>query len=456
MSWSYRKSIGVGPFRVNFSKSGVSYSVGVKGARVHVNTHGTYVHLSTHGISYRRKIAGPATPLPPVIPQRITVETIHEITSADVDQLTDIDSQAFITTLNQKGKLVSYVKLWGILPLCAILLLLLFTSVERQQQIIQPASDSTIVRVYAATGGNIRQAPDVKSPVVQKATYGQTFLVLDAANPQWYKIKLADTIAYINHEVADIDYIFHDQVSETQWHPVNEYLVYELWLCFFCFVPLIYWLKKLDRKRFEMELHYDMDHKYQQVYQQFKTHFTTFSRSARIWQYLNAQRTTDQKRNAGAAKLIERIKVRGITEDKKPMPYFITNVAIPCISLNKVELFFLPERLLIKRGSTFAAVFYKNLHITSKVIRFIESDILPNDAKVIDYTWQYVNKSGRPDRRFNNNRQLPVCAYSEYTFTSNTGIFEIISTSKPAAMDDFGGFLTKIGALQHRIGETCK
>jgi hypothetical protein len=44
MSWSYRKSFGSGLFRVNFSKSGVSYSVGVKGARVNIGPKGTYVN----------------------------------------------------------------------------------------------------------------------------------------------------------------------------------------------------------------------------------------------------------------------------------------------------------------------------------------------------------------------------------------------------------------------------
>jgi len=34
MGWSYRKSVRVGPFRVNLSKSGVGYSVGAGGFRV--------------------------------------------------------------------------------------------------------------------------------------------------------------------------------------------------------------------------------------------------------------------------------------------------------------------------------------------------------------------------------------------------------------------------------------
>jgi hypothetical protein len=36
MGFYFRKSIGSGPFRINFSKSGISYSAGIKGARVNL------------------------------------------------------------------------------------------------------------------------------------------------------------------------------------------------------------------------------------------------------------------------------------------------------------------------------------------------------------------------------------------------------------------------------------
>lgn len=330
---------------------------------MNISSRGTYVSLSAHGITYRQKISGPAASVRHTLPPVPSDGLADNITSAQVDQLTDADSQAFITELNQKIRQASYVKRWGILPLCLILLILLLSPYGGQEQVMKPA----------------------------------------------------------------------------------------LITCFCCFAPLIYWLKKLDRKRFSMELHYDMDDKYQQVYQQFKNHFATFSQSSRIWQYLHAKNTTDYKRNAGAGRLIKRARIRGVSASKMPMPYFMTNVAIPCISLNNMELFFLPERLLIKRGNTFAAVFYKNLHIASNVTRFIESELLPGDAKVVDYTWRYVNKSGGPDRRFSSNHRIPICAYSEYMFTSDTGIFEVISTSKPLAMNDFADFLSTIGQLQGRM-----
>jgi hypothetical protein len=53
MGWYIRKAIRLGPLRLNLSKSGIGYSVGVKGARVGVGQKGSYVHLGRGGLYYR-------------------------------------------------------------------------------------------------------------------------------------------------------------------------------------------------------------------------------------------------------------------------------------------------------------------------------------------------------------------------------------------------------------------
>lgn len=61
MGFRFRKSFGSGPFRVNLSKSGVSYSIGTKGARVTKRVGGgTRVSTSIPGtgISYSKSIGG--------------------------------------------------------------------------------------------------------------------------------------------------------------------------------------------------------------------------------------------------------------------------------------------------------------------------------------------------------------------------------------------------------------
>ncbi|MEO6938843.1 MAG: DUF4236 domain-containing protein [Candidatus Kapaibacterium sp.] len=56
MSLSFRRSKKIGPFRITFSKSGISTSFGGKGIRVSKSSRGTYVSAGFAGLRFRQKI----------------------------------------------------------------------------------------------------------------------------------------------------------------------------------------------------------------------------------------------------------------------------------------------------------------------------------------------------------------------------------------------------------------
>lgn len=61
MGFYYRKSVNLGPFRVNLSKSGLGYSVGGRGFRVGTTSRGrkyTSVSIPGTGVGYRKSGAG--------------------------------------------------------------------------------------------------------------------------------------------------------------------------------------------------------------------------------------------------------------------------------------------------------------------------------------------------------------------------------------------------------------
>lgn len=63
MGWNFRRSIRLGPFRFNLSKSGVGGSVGIPGVRVGKDAKGcTYQQTSVPGTGiYRRDYSGTST-----------------------------------------------------------------------------------------------------------------------------------------------------------------------------------------------------------------------------------------------------------------------------------------------------------------------------------------------------------------------------------------------------------
>lgn len=59
MGWNFRKSINLGPFRVNFSPSGISYSVGLGGFRWGVDTKGkSYNSINVPGTGFTYRSSG--------------------------------------------------------------------------------------------------------------------------------------------------------------------------------------------------------------------------------------------------------------------------------------------------------------------------------------------------------------------------------------------------------------
>lgn len=63
--------------------------------------------------------------------------------------------------------------------------------------------------------------------------------------------------------------------------------------------------------------------------------------------------------------------------------------------------------------------------------KFIESEAVPKDTQIVGQTWKYVNKSGGPDRRFRDNRQLPICLYGRLELSSASGLNTVLMYSNP-------------------------
>src|SRR5688500_15055972 len=57
MGFFFRKSIKLGPFRINLSKSGIGVSSGFKGARISTGPRGTQVNLGRKGLYYRKQLS---------------------------------------------------------------------------------------------------------------------------------------------------------------------------------------------------------------------------------------------------------------------------------------------------------------------------------------------------------------------------------------------------------------
>ncbi|MFN3300572.1 MAG: DUF4236 domain-containing protein [Sediminibacterium sp.] len=108
MAWSYRRRIKIIPgVHLNFSKSGISTSIGVKGASVTIGKKGTYLNTSIpgSGIYNRQKLGGTnKSPEPEYLPVQYNVPEIAPVYNArqPVDNIFSADPQE-ITSQNMQG-----------------------------------------------------------------------------------------------------------------------------------------------------------------------------------------------------------------------------------------------------------------------------------------------------------------------------------------------------------------
>lgn len=431
MTFDVRKSPSSEPTRFNLKKSGFDHSIGIQDTPGNTGSQGTYVTINANGIHYKQQ----------------TQTNTSDLTT----KLTNVDSLAFVNELTTKTNKLSYFKWFGLLPLITFLILLPKLSFESIETITQQATDQEVAKIDSRVGSYIRAAPDAHSAVLKTAHKDETFPLLQSTNSKWLKIQIGDTVGYVTKKLASTSTIHKQQLSSIEWRLTNPYFVHEFIIGIPLFILLLIWLYKKDKQRFAMELYYEMDDQMASIYEQAENRFSDFNKCARKWQYLRNQSNDDWKRNAGADTLVSRTPVIRVSAHKAPNRFLKTNVRIPYIRLRGTELFFLPERLLVRKGRKFAAVFYKNLEILSDNSKFIETGSIPSDAKVIDHTWKYQNKNGSPDMRFKDNTRLSVCLYTEYVIKSKTGIYEIIATSRAGGFDAFTAYVRHIGALQTKM-----
>lgn len=95
--------------------------------------------------------------------------------------------------------------------------------------------------------------------------------------------------------------------------------------------------------------------------------------------------------------------------------------------------------------SDFAIIDLKELDINYASVRFTESERVPQDARLVGKVWAKSNKDGSRDRRFKDNRELPVMLYGELGLTTSTGLNEAFMFSRSETCE---AFVRAVGELK--------
>lgn len=110
MGFYFRKSSKLGPFRINYSKSGVGVSFGVRGARISTGPRGTYIHAGANGFYYRERLGakrrnGKQNINNQPIDSSFSGKTYYE--NDDIFNIVDSETETLVKEINKKLSRIS-------------------------------------------------------------------------------------------------------------------------------------------------------------------------------------------------------------------------------------------------------------------------------------------------------------------------------------------------------------
>jgi len=145
--------------------------------------------------------------------------------------------------------------------------------------------------------------------------------------------------------------------------------------------------------------------------------FSIITQCDYVWHYDRLERTDDWKRNAGVRTLVTRSRVFPRLVDEASG--LDSNVVFG-FCIGDSGLFLLPDGLVTNIGNRYQAV-EETLTVNASTCTFCEDEVAPRDGEIVGRTWRYVNKGGGPDRRFNDNREIPIYRYGQIEIGCGSG-----------------------------------
>jgi uncharacterized protein DUF4236 len=199
-------------------------------------------------------------------------------------------------------------------------------------------------------------------------------------------------------------------------------------------------------------LNYSLEPDSERHFSQLKAAFKKLTDCDRVWHIDASGHMNDVKRHAGATALLQRAKAQASFSSP---PKVQCNIEIPALSGKHKSLYFFPDHLLVYDSTGVGAVSYEQLEAGAEDTRYIEEESIPRASTRVGTTWKYLNKNGGPDRRFNNNRQIPVMLYGLLSLSSKSGLKEIFQCSTPGVPKQITAALAQIaGAPEPLRGQS--
>lgn len=368
MGLRFRRSVRLFPgVRLNFSRSGVSTSIGLRGATVTLGPGGTYANVGIPGtgISYRSRLGTPTRASPVVEPSRDWQPPTHpsrpgSIFNPGIASIpgTEVEvASAEVSTLTSPG-------------------------LGELKQLINEATLRHVeLRTESAKKG---KALDKAARRLRRA--------------QFFIIRLFT--ASVIPRLVEIANKASDEFDETRS------------LLEGCFV----------------EVDFAFDDQVRASYAALVRSFENLRSAQRIWDITTTAAVDRVAQRTTASNAITRVPVSFDYAKSEVIRCQYPGMRLGNAGGRDLQIF--PGFVMMRDMSRdFALIEFSQFQCQFAQSNFIEEEGVPSDAQQVGATWKRANKDGSRDRRFNNNYQVPVMRYAALALSSPTGLSEVYQIS---------------------------
>ena len=149
------------------------------------------------------------------------------------------------------------------------------------------------------------------------------------------------------------------------------------------------------------------------------TAYDALSSSKSKWEIVSSKANTEAK--SYASTVVDKKSVYGIYKNTFNFLKPGKDVAAPFFEFKQggICFYIYPEFVIASRSATnFDVIKIKDFNVNFRKQNFVETNnyLIPKDAKLVRYTYKYVNKNGERDYRYSDNPRYAVYEYGDITF----------------------------------------
>jgi hypothetical protein len=354
MGFYIRKGFNFGPLRLNLSKSGLGFSVGVKGARVGIGPRGSYLHAGRGGFYLRQQLGGGG---------------------------------------------------------------------QQSQRMSAPPAEPAVEMENEEHEGVI---DSIHSDALAHDAHTDLLEALDNVRTRTPRVRIALRLGALLLAGATLLWLYQPSVLPTPAYAALM-AVLLLGVVIGCLLG-----RRADQRNGSVSLTFNLEPDAEARYTALYDALCRFAASDRVWLIDRKKGTDDWKRNAGASNLVTRHPVQPSETCPKHVE---SNLPVMAFPAGQQTLYFFASGIFVYDAHGVGIVPYNNLQVEVGEIGFTEEETPPSDAPVVGQTWRYVNKRGGPDRRFNDNREIPILRYGTLSLSSTSGLNELFYASNPTVVE---------------------